>query len=58
MRGTGFQLSEERFSFSIRENSSERAVRHWHRLPMKVVGSLSLGVFSNCGMVSGHVGMG
>ena len=60
MRGTGFQLSEERFSFSIRENSSERAVRHWHRLPREVVELPSLEVFKNCGdvalrdVVSGH----
>jgi len=44
-------IPEAYFRWYIRKNSSVSAVRLWKRLPRKVVESLSLGVFKNCGDV-------
>ena len=63
--GDELQLYQGRFGLNVQNNFfSRRVVRHWHRLPGRVVESPSLEVFKNHGdvamrdVVSGHGGDG
>ena len=64
-RGDGRKLCQGRFRSDIKKNCfTERMVRHWDRLPRKVVESPSMEVLKNRGdvalrdVVSGHGGGG
>ena len=48
MRSNGLELLQGEDSGWILRKISESVVIQWHRLPRKVVGSLSLEVFKKC----------
>ena len=46
MRGDGFKLEESRFRLDVRKKFlTVRMMRHWNRLPSKVVGAPSQEAF-------------